>query len=63
MEVVPDRLSRNKTEGVGFFGGGLLIYGLSKKSAGILLDAEDEFNGADPTFHTISAGAVRETFW
>jgi Amt family ammonium transporter len=45
------------------FGGGLLVYGLLKKTVGIRLDAEDEFNGADLTFHKISASAERETLW
>jgi Amt family ammonium transporter len=45
------------------FGGGLLVYGVLKKSVGIRLDAEEEFNGADLSIHRISASAERETLW
>ena len=45
------------------FGGGLLVYGALKKSVGIRLDAEEEFNGADLSIHRISASAERETLW
>ena len=43
--------------------GGLLVYGGLKKAAGIRLDPEDEFNGADLTIHKISASPERETLW
>ncbi|MDD5250144.1 MAG: ammonium transporter [Rhodocyclaceae bacterium] len=45
------------------FGGGLAVYGLLKKTVGIRLDTEEEFNGADLTIHNITASAERETFW
>ena len=45
------------------FGGGFIIYGLLKKTVGIRLDAEEEFNGADLSIHKISAGPERETLW
>lgn len=35
--------------------GGGLVYGLLKKTVGIRLDAEEEFNGADLTIHKISS--------
>ncbi|MBK7766831.1 MAG: ammonium transporter [Sulfuritalea sp.] len=44
-------------------GGGFLVYGLLKFTAGIRMDAEAEFNGADLTVHKISASAERETLW
>jgi ammonium transporter, Amt family len=43
--------------------GGVLVYGLLKKTVGIRLDAEDEFNGADLAIHKISATPERETNW
>jgi Amt family ammonium transporter len=43
--------------------GGFLVYGLLKKTVGIRLDAEDEFNGADLAIHKISATPERETNW
>ena len=43
--------------------GGTLVYGLLKKTVGIRLDAEEEFNGADLSIHKISATAERETNW
>jgi Amt family ammonium transporter len=45
------------------FAGGLAVYGALKKSVGIRLDAEEEFNGADLSIHQISASAERETLW
>jgi Amt family ammonium transporter len=45
------------------FAGGLLVYGLLKKTIGIRLSAEEEFNGADITIHKIGAGPERETLW
>jgi Amt family ammonium transporter len=45
------------------FSGGIIVYGLIKKTVGIRLDAEEEFNGADLTIHQISASSERETLW
>jgi Amt family ammonium transporter len=45
------------------FAGGLAVYGALKKTVGIRLDAEEEFNGADLSIHQISASAERETLW
>ncbi|MBR7801351.1 ammonium transporter [Undibacterium fentianense] len=42
---------------------GWLIYGVLKKTVGIRLDPEDEFNGADLSIHKISSTAERETSW
>lgn len=42
---------------------GWTIYGLLKKTVGIRLDAEQEYNGADLSIHKISATAERETSW
>jgi len=44
-------------------GGGILVYGVLKMTVGIRLEPEDEFNGADLTFHKISSSAERETLW
>jgi Amt family ammonium transporter len=41
-------------------GGGFAIYGLLKKTVGIRLDPEDEFNGNDIAVHRISATPERE---
>ncbi len=43
--------------------GGLMVYGVLKKSIGIRLDPEEEFNGADLSIHKISSTAERETNW
>ena len=43
--------------------GGLAIYGLLKKTVGIRLDAEQEYEGADLSLHRISASPERETNW
>ncbi|MDP2809695.1 MAG: ammonium transporter [Rhodocyclaceae bacterium] len=43
--------------------GGFAVYGLLKKTVGIRLDAEEEFNGADLTIHKITATPERETLW
>ena len=43
--------------------GGLVVYGLLKKTLGIRLDAEEEFNGADLSIHRISATPEREASW
>jgi len=42
---------------------GWAIYGLLKKTVGIRLDPEEEYNGADLSIHKISATAERETSW
>jgi ammonium transporter, Amt family len=50
--------------GVGIaFAGGLLVYGVLKKTVGIRLDKEEEFNGADLSIHKISATPERESGW
>jgi len=43
--------------------GGFAVYGLLKKTVGIRMDAEDEFNGADLSIHKITATAERESGW
>jgi Amt family ammonium transporter len=43
--------------------GALIIYGVLKKTVGLRLDAEEEFNGADLSIHKISATAERESGW
>jgi ammonium transporter, Amt family len=43
--------------------GGLIVYGLLKRTVGIRLDPEQEFDGADLSIHRISATAERETSW
>jgi Amt family ammonium transporter len=45
------------------FAGGAAIYGVLKKTVGIRLDPEHEFDGADLSIHKISATAERETSW
>jgi Amt family ammonium transporter len=45
------------------FGGGYVVYALLRKTVGIRLDEEEEFNGADLTIHQISATPDRETTW
>jgi Amt family ammonium transporter len=45
------------------FAGGLVVYGVLKKTVGIRLDAEDEFMGADLSIHNITSSAERETLW
>jgi Amt family ammonium transporter len=44
-------------------GGSWLIYAVLKKTVGLRLDPEDEFNGADLSIHRISASPERETNW
>lgn len=48
--------------GIALVAGGV-IYGALKKTVGIRLDAEEEFDGADLSIHKISATAERETSW
>jgi Amt family ammonium transporter len=43
--------------------GSLLIYGVLKKTLGLRLDPEDEFNGADLAIHRISTSPEREANW
>ncbi|MEO8104027.1 MAG: ammonium transporter [Betaproteobacteria bacterium] len=43
--------------------GGAIIYGSLKKTVGLRLDHEDEFNGADITIHKITATPERESGW
>ena len=43
--------------------GGFIVYGLLKKTVGLRLDAEEEFNGADLSIHKITSSAERETLW
>jgi len=45
------------------FAGGFVVYGVLKKTLGIRLDAEQEFNGADLTIHQITSSPERETLW
>ncbi|WP_373976122.1 ammonium transporter [Chitinibacter sp. SCUT-21] len=45
------------------FGGGYIVYGVLKKTVGIRLSDEEEFNGADLSIHQISASPERETNW
>ncbi|WP_410497884.1 ammonium transporter [Chitinibacter sp. S2-10] len=45
------------------FVGGYIVYGVLKKTVGIRLSDEDEFNGADLSIHQISASPERETNW
>jgi Amt family ammonium transporter len=45
------------------FAGGYLVYGVIKKTIGIRLDQEDEFNGADLSIHKITATPERESGW
>ncbi|WP_028449268.1 ammonium transporter [Chitinibacter tainanensis] len=45
------------------FAGGWIVYGLLKKTVGIRLSDEEEFNGADLSIHQISASPERETNW
>ena len=42
-------------------GGGFAVYGLLKKTVGLRLDIEDEYNGADISIHKISASPEKET--
>jgi len=43
--------------------GAAIVYGVIRKTVGLRLDAEQEFNGADLTIHRISATAEREVSW
>jgi ammonium transporter, Amt family len=43
--------------------GGAIVYGLLKKTIGIRLDPEQEFNGSDLSIHRITATPERESGW
>ncbi|MGB0129486.1 MAG: ammonium transporter [Rhodocyclaceae bacterium] len=43
--------------------GAFAVYGLLKKTTGLRLDPEQEFNGADLSIHRITATPERETLW
>ena len=43
--------------------GGFVVYGVLKASAGIRLDAEEEFNGSDLSIHKITATPENEASW
>ncbi len=43
--------------------GSFVVYGVLKKTVGLRLDSESEFNGADISIHKVSATAERETNW
>jgi Amt family ammonium transporter len=43
--------------------GGALVYGVLKRTLGIRLDAEQEFQGADLSIHHISSTPERESNW
>lgn len=43
--------------------GAYIVYGVLKKTVGLRLDAEEEFNGADLSIHKISATPERESGW
>jgi Amt family ammonium transporter len=43
--------------------GGFIVYGVLKKTIGLRLSAEEEFNGADLSIHRIGATPEREVSW
>jgi Amt family ammonium transporter len=43
--------------------GGFVVYGVLKKTLGLRLDPEQEFDGADLSIHRISATPERESNW
>ena len=45
------------------FAGGYAVYGVLKRSVGIRLTTEEEFNGTDLTVHRITASPERESGW
>ena len=45
------------------FAGGYAVYGMLKKTVGIRLEHEEEFNGADLSIHKISETPERESGW
>jgi ammonium transporter, Amt family len=40
-----------------------VIYGVLKKTVGLRLDPEQEYNGADLSIHNITSTSDRETSW
>jgi ammonium transporter, Amt family len=40
-----------------------VIYGVLKKTVGLRLDPEQEYNGADLSIHNITSTSERETSW
>ncbi|GHD68425.1 ammonium transporter [Jeongeupia chitinilytica] len=45
------------------FAGGFVVYGVLKKTVGLRLSDEEEFNGADLSIHKITATPERESSW
>jgi Amt family ammonium transporter len=45
------------------FVGGAIVYGVIKKTVGLRLDPEEEFQGADLSIHRISSTPEREVNW
>ena len=45
------------------FVGGFAVYGALKKTVGLRLSEEEEYNGADLSIHYISATPERESHW
>ena len=43
--------------------GGAVVYGVLKKTVGLRLSQEEEFDGADLSIHHISATPEREVNW
>jgi len=43
--------------------GGVVVYGVLKKTVGLRLSQEEEFDGADLSIHHISATPEREVNW
>ena len=43
--------------------GGFLVYGLLKKTLGLRLSPEEEYQGADLSIHKIGATPEREVPW
>ena len=43
--------------------GGFMVYGALKATAGLRLNQEEEFDGADLSIHKISATPEREANW
>jgi Amt family ammonium transporter len=43
--------------------GGFVVYGLLKRTLGLRLSPEEEFNGADLSIHKIGATPEREVSW
>ena len=43
--------------------GGVVVYGILKRTVGLRLSQEEEFDGADLSIHKISATPDREVSW